>query len=325
MKSRKLDKRKTVLFLILAAALGAAACNPPPAGGGPECPPPSRTKILYLRAEPFTMTMSDGATVPMWGYAQDTFFGAYDGVVSSPGPEMQISHCANEVLVRLDNNLPMATSIVINGQVSEMTPVYNPDGRVRSLTQETLPGNTAYVEYQFNNFRAGTYLYQSGTWIQVQRQMGLYGAIFKNLARNFAYGGVGQEVDFRGVYSEIDPDLHFAVATNQFGAGLAMTSSVDYYPKYFLINGVEYDAGTLTILPPALNGKRTLFRILNAGLKPRTFMLASGHFQAVAEDGNPYTYPLSRYAIQIEAGSTKDVIFNLPGDIAVAADRALGF
>ena len=50
------------------------------------------------------------------------------------------------------------------------------------------------------------------------------------------------------LFSEVDPMLHNAVATGNYGPGQAVTSTMDYDPKYFLLNGEPYyDAGDLAV------------------------------------------------------------------------------
>lgn len=269
-------------------------------------------KIIYLRAETYTKAMPDGTNVVMAGYARDSSFGAADGVLSSPGPVIDIGQCATKVQIYFDNNLSEPTSLVINGQTQlNMAPAYYPDGRVRSFTHETPPGNTTPVVYEFPNFRDGTFIYTSGTHPAVQRQMGLYGAVFKNTTKQMAYSIHPYDLTLLLLYSEIDPVIHDAVATDDFGAGKTVSSTIDYSPKYYLVNGTVYDKPAFNI-QPAYVGKKILVRLLNAGSKTKTPMLVGAYGLVIAEDGNPYTYPKKRYSLRLAAGQTADAII-VPG------------
>ncbi len=169
---KQIKSKKSALWLIvgmgaLAFAVIAAGCSTTTSQLQEVC---AANVVINLRAEATSMTMPDGRVVPMWGFAQDSRFGAMDGTVTVPGPELKLCDKVNTLMVMLDNNLPVPTSIVINGQQSTMTPVRLPNGRVSSFTAETPPGNNAPVIYTFNNLRAGTFLYQSGSHPAVQVQ-----------------------------------------------------------------------------------------------------------------------------------------------------------
>ncbi len=298
-------KGGTPIMVILAACLAfTASCGP---GGGGGCP---ETKVLFMRADVTTKTMPDGQVITMWGYALDSNFGTEDGTVTSPGPELNIRACTENLVIHLDNNLPVPTSIVINGQRTSMSPVRYASGRVRSLTDEASPGNIMPVIYTWTNLKRGSFIYASGTHPAVQVQMGLYGALKAYESNSTAYSEAYQN-DLTLLYSEIDPALHDAVANDQFGIGKTMSSTVDYTPKYLLINGepLTVNGGPL---PPEFASRKLLVRFMNAGLKTHAPMLCGTYMKVIAEDGNPYLYPGQRYSLLLPAGKTKDVILTLP-------------
>jgi len=316
----------------IVAAMGflVAACNGGGGGGGgngggvvvnPPCPDNPQPEIVYLRAATFEKQFLDGTTVTMWGYSKENTFGATTGSVSSPGPQIAINRCAQELRIRLDNDLPVTTSITINGLTQQMTPTFNGSGRVQSFTHETPPGNASYVEYVWSNLKPGSYLYESGTHPQVQVQMGLYGAVTQNQGINSAYGVESYDAEIAVVFSEVDPAIHKAVAQNDFGAGKSITSTVDYNARYFMVGGKEYMPGE----GQELVARKFLIRFLNAGLNPKAPMMLNGYMKVVAEDGNLYPYPREEYALLLEPGKTKDVIINASEDTRIIADRALGF
>jgi FtsP/CotA-like multicopper oxidase with cupredoxin domain len=253
-----------------------------------------------------TKTMPDATVIAMWGYGLDTG-GACAATV--PGPELTVPVGDDTLTVNLRNELGAPVSLVIPGQQAAMTPVFFADGqgrqRVRSFTHETAPGATQL--YSWSNLEPGSYLYSSGTQPAVQVQMGLYGALIHDEALGEAYPGVSYDNAVRLLYSEIDPALHAAVAGGDYGSA-AYPSTVNYQPRYFLVNGKPFEPGDAPVAAGTA-GQRTLIRLLNAGLEDHALLLQGAHLTLVAEDGNPYTWPREQYSVLMAAGKTKDGIF----------------
>jgi len=279
---------------------------------------------FFLRADTTTMTMPDGKAVLMWGFALDSAFNANDGVVTVPGPMLTVPAGDSNLTIHLQNKLTEPVSIMINGQVTAMTPVRNPDGRIRSFTHETLPGNAAPVDYVWTNFQPGSYIYQSGSHPAVQVQMGLYGGAKKDYAQGAAYQGVAYDEEATLFFSEIDPALHDAIQNDEYGVGKSMTSTMGYVAKYFLLNGKPYTAG-LPAIPSGKDTQKILLRCFNASLESRTPILNNLYANVVAEDGKLYPYAAQQYSIQLSAGKTKDAVITpaKPGKYPVY-DRQMG-
>ena len=303
----------------------------------------------WLQAGKTVVAMPGAASVAMWGYSQctDATF-ASCGAVTVPGPALSVpAGDLTGLKVHLKNTLSEPTSLVIPGQNNVMTPVWfepaspattylgsrpagNLTARVRSFTNEAAPGGTA--DYTWTGIKPGTYLYESGTHPQVQVQMGLYGALTSNAVEATAttlaqaYAGVAYDSQVTMLYSEIDPALHAAVAGGTYGT--AVTSTFDYKPKYFLINGQPYTAGAAP-LATISGGKKTLLRFINAGLKSHVPMLNGAHMQMIAEDGNPYPYMTrQQYSVLLPAAKTIDGLITPsnagPGNLNLAIlDRRL--
>jgi FtsP/CotA-like multicopper oxidase with cupredoxin domain len=280
--------------------------------------PPASAIQYWLRAESFTVQMPGSPDVPMWGYAKCT-----DGTFNNceaptvPGPALTLPVGDSLLTIHLKNNLPSvgfnnSTSIVIPGQITNMVPVkvdFN-DGtgrqRVRSFTHETAVGGTG--DYTWSNMKPGTYLYHSGTHPQVQVQMGLYGGVKKDFAAGQIYSGVPFNNEVTLLYSEIDTDLHTAVAGGNYDP--SVNSTLNYRPRFFLINGKPFQAGdpALASLPA---GQTTLLRFLNAGLQTRVPVISGLTMRLVAEDGNPYPWPANpreQYSVLLPAAKTIDAI-----------------
>lgn len=299
--------RTSVLMLAFALATGSAVAA-----------------TYNLVAMPFDMDMPNGATIPMWGFALD---GA-SPVPSVPGPPLVVPPGDTSLTINLRNTLPEPVSIVIPGQTASMVPVKVTDGsgrqRVRSFTAESAAGNGTQI-YTWNNLKPGTYLYHSGTHPQVQVQMGLYGAMTHDSAAGEIYAGVSYASQIILLFSEIDPVLHSTVAAGQYGPGMAVSSTIDYAPKYFLINGAVFPDLFSVLFETGSVGQTTLLHFLNAGLQSRSPLLQGMHMRLVAEDGNPYPYAREQYSIFLPPLKTVDALITPSSSgIYPLYDRRLG-
>ena len=328
------------------------------------------TVDVYLQAGVTTILagaygLTPNENILMWGYAQCTD-GTFNNCqpVSVPGPPLTATE-GDTLNIHLKNNLtpvlisgltppatlPMVTeptSIIINGQTPVLTsgtwPTWT-DGtignrgtdltkRVRSFTTETSP-NGGTNTYTFTLLKAGTYLYQSGTHPSVQVQMGLYGdlKVYPTTAgRAYSDPSTAYSTEVTLLYSEIDPELHYSIASGLYGTPPElpptpptrgkMTSTMNYDPQFFLINGEPYTAATAPI--PAGPPGQVLLRFLNAGLQTKVPQLINFYMTVIAEDGNPFTYSKQQYSMLLSAGKTMDAIITTTaaGNIPVY-DRAL--
>ena len=288
------------------------------------------------------------AGVPMWGYALcgsgSTAPAACSAPVTVPGPALTVPP-GEGLVVHLTNTLPEPTSLVIASQVKQegMQPVWfepatpstaysgarpagNTTARVRSFDREAAPGGGT-ATYTWASLRPGTYLYSSGTHPQVQVQMGLYGAMTKDAGTGkVAYSSAETNVVYANqvtlLYSEIDPAMHRAVAAGTFGTGSGPGSTLDYQPKYFLINGMPFPAPDLdpiaipTLAQPTGGvpaGSSLLLRFLNAGLRSHVPTINGQYWKVVAEDGNPVPFlsnPRQQYTAFLPPGKTLDVLLS---------------
>jgi len=295
----------------------------------------------WLKAAPTSVSVpspTGSVVVSMWGYASCTATFATCGAPTVPGPALTVPTGDATLTVHLLNGLTVPTSLVINGLIktptNPMVPVWDtgtsggrpsPTARVRSFDAEAQPNGGTQADYTWgsatNPVKPGTYLYQSGTQPQVQVQMGLYGAATKNVVDAVAatasavatpgqaYAGIGYGFDNEAtlLYSEIDPALHAAVATGTYGT-TGPTSTINYAPKYFLINGQPYPLGA-TVIEPVGSPGTTLLRLLNAGLTTHVPMIQGKHWDVIAEDGKAYPYRRTQYTALLPAAKTVDVLF----------------
>jgi len=283
----------------------------------------AQTTVTYdLAAVEGTWTAPDGVTmVPMWGFVTDT------GSCPAPGgawaPPAPLTAAAGDTLViNLRNCLPAPASVFIPGQYKATVPVTFMDGQGRTRVSSfdvaaPADGGATTTAYTWNNVKEGSYLYHSGTHPQVQVQMGLYGVLAVT-------GGTYPIVDSEQVllFSEIDPALHAAVATNNYGPGMAVTSTFDYYPQYFLINGEAYPNTAPIVVD---THSHALLRFVNAGLRTHSPALGGGLYMTlIAEDGNLYPFTVEQYGLELPAAKTIDAVLNVATDGTYAVyDRDL--
>ena len=288
------------------------------------------------------VALPNGSTVavPMWGYALDANDnGLIDGaeVVTVPGPRIVVPAGDTSLTVRLTNRLTESTSLVIPGQpfAAGAAAPARVAGRASSMSPETAPNATH--DYTFPDLKPGTFLYQSGSHQAVQVQMGLYGAMTQDAVAAVAssesgpgspaeaYAGVPYAKEVVLVYSEVDPALHAAVDGGAYGPGKAVTSTVDYRPSLFLVNGASYTSESAATVAAGTAGQGTLLRLLNAGLRTHAPVLDGGSLRIVAEDGNPLPFAKDQAAVLLAAGKTHDALWT-PGSNGVYSlyDRALG-
>lgn len=277
----------------------------------------ARAADFYLAAAAFDAPLPNPANpadplVRMWGFAECDATFATCGAPSSPGPTLRVDPLEPapvQLNIHVRNDLAVPVSLVMPAQLAALVPNKVDDGtgrlRAKSLAAETAPG--AVGVYSWSVLRSGTYLYHSGTQPQVQVQMGLLGALIYDVAPNTAYENVPYDDDLLLVFSEVDPALHAAVRDGTYGTD-TYPSTVDYRPKYFLINGAPFVAGQAALPAGAANG-RTLIRFVNGGLQHRVPQLVGSYLDWIAENGNAAPYARRLYGEFLAAGSTRDALF----------------
>jgi FtsP/CotA-like multicopper oxidase with cupredoxin domain len=104
---------------------------------------------------------------------------------------------------------------------------------------------------------------------------------------------------------------------------ITMTSTIDYDPKYFLINGQPHPESSVYILAGA-SAETTLLRFYNAGLKSHFPTIQGLYMNIIAENGFPYQYPKNQYSLSLPAGKTRDATISPAQDAFYPIyDRAL--
>ncbi len=323
-----MTQRTRRLGLVAALAAGSALLVPVHAAALPVgaakigmiCTPGAlagTTRTFNLVANTGYIETPDGNSVFMWSYANaDT---PDNGHFQSPGPVL----CANQnetVVVNLTNTLPEPSSIVFPGQDAQVTATGGAAGLL--TTEAAATGGT--VSYSFLAGNAGTYLYESGSDVSKQVEMGLYGALVvrPSTGANFAYDSTATQFDPSREYllllNEIDPDLHHAVET---GGTYDLNA---LHNRYFAINGREFpdtvqDNGSL-LLPnqpygalvriqpnTPTNNQPALLRMINAGVDNHPFHPHGNHTREIAQDGR-LVASTEHFGETIGSGQTLDYL-----------------
>jgi FtsP/CotA-like multicopper oxidase with cupredoxin domain len=253
-----------------------------------------------LDARPGYISTPDGNSIYAWGYTTS------GNAFQLPGPTLCVT-TGERVTVVLHNKLAEPTSIVFPGQSDvtaggvPATAQFDVGGNLTSLVQ-TAAATSGAVTYQFTAGSPGTYLYDSGTDVSKQREMGLYGGLVVRPATADHANSTAQSTfdpahEFLFVLSEIDPALHSAVERKR---------AFDYTkikPRYFLINGrsmpdtlapnfatwlPSQPYGALIHLEPYQVGDQpALVRYLNAGSVNYPFHPHGNNQVVITRDGAP--------------------------------------
>lgn len=283
------------LVMGVAAGSGLAAVAVPaaaPAGAAPAAAMPplteavcaydgaTNTRTCDLWALAGSLTMPDGESVPVWGFATDAA-----GPALVPGPIIRAN--AGETL-----------EIVLRNEIAGETVSLAFPGQEGVIPDVTGVGAGETATYTLTVSQPGTFLYEAGLTPGGARQvaMGLYGP----LTVGPSAAAYDQEAVL--VFSEIDPALN----TNPAGFMLR-----DFQPRYWLINGLVHPAtGTIDVGV----GSTVLLRYLNAGARSYSIGLLGLDQQVVAADGEGLPFPRGAMAESLASGQTKDVLVTIPGD-----------
>jgi FtsP/CotA-like multicopper oxidase with cupredoxin domain len=310
------------------ALLAPAGAGALPAGApriGMVCTPGTvsgTTHTFNLVAKAGSVNTPDGNSILMWSYANAD--APDNGHFQSPGPVLCVTQ-GQTVVVNLTNNLPEPASVVFPGQDAQVTASGGSPGL---LTTEAAATNGT-VSYSFTAASPGTYLYESGSDVAKQIEMGLYGALVvrPSLGAGYAYGATTQfdpSREFLLLLSEIDPDLHHAVET---GGSYDVNARRD---RYFAVNGREFpdtiqDNGSgllpnqpygalVRIQPTTPSSQPALVRMINVGSLNHPFHPHGNHTTLIAQDGRPLLSPgggsaaTEHFGETIASGQTQDFL-----------------
>ncbi len=260
-----------------------------------------------LTANSGLISTPDGGQLHMWSFTDN-------GTFRYPGPTLDVN-VGDVVTINVINNLPDnsgqgadAVSILFPGQsdvlasvdggaFAPVMPTYTTAGlkkSLRSLTADLPSGPGHTLSYRFTATNAGTYQYHSGTQVDKQVDMGLYGALIvrPNVA-NQAYlsADSAYDVEYIQILSAIDPTQHSRVER-----GLPYQGSA-YRAEYWFINGRSFpdtvsDPNVAYIpnqpmdsLVAMYPGERVLLRVIAMDRDLHPYHHHGNHATVIAENG----------------------------------------
>jgi FtsP/CotA-like multicopper oxidase with cupredoxin domain len=249
----------------------------------------NRSYTLYITTGNLTVNGSGGATLSAWSYTD------VSGTPKWPGPAL-VAYEGDNVTITVVNNHTLNHNFVIQGVTTDATAITPGGNRVYTFTAST----------------AGSYIYSDTLNSTINREMGLYGALWIGPAdgSNHAWSN-GPAYSWQRIWvlGEMDKARWNDVA----GSGGTVNTSV-YKPNYFTMNGkggfdAMADANT-TI--DGLVGDTALVRIVNGGQFPESLHFHGNHFQVLTINGVRQSSPFQQLdVISIPAMGTADVLYPL--------------
>jgi FtsP/CotA-like multicopper oxidase with cupredoxin domain len=247
---------------------------------------------LYIKAGTLTVNGAGGTTLPVWGYTDHPTAGPM-----VPGPVLESQE----------------------GETVTVT-VYNQDSRAHNFVVRNITTDTGSIAagsnktYTFTTPKAGVYLYSDTLNNNINRSMGLHGALVVRAAGgvNKAWTG-GPSFDMERLWVVTDMDKP---RWNDVASKGGSVSTGTYKPNYFLMNGLGgfdamHDPNSVLQGP---TGKTGLIRIVNAGQFDHSLHFHANHYRILDEDGSRLTANEYGDTINVKPGTTAMVLFTLkPG------------
>jgi FtsP/CotA-like multicopper oxidase with cupredoxin domain len=248
---------------------------------------------LYIESGTHVINGAGGATLKVWGYT--TGSGAPPMV---PGPVLEARE-GETVTVSVYNNHNKPHNFVVKGLTSDTTSIAARSNRI----------------YTFTASKAGVYLYYDTLVGNVNRAMGLHGALVVRTAdgSNRAWtNGPSYETERLWVVSDMDKPRWNDVAGN----GGTVNTGV-YKPNYFMMNGLGgHDAmhDPNTVLQDEV-GRTGIVRMVNAGQFDQSLHFHGNHYRIIDIDGTRYNPAEWGDTLNLKAGTTAMVLYTLTDGI----------
>ncbi|HCU53921.1 MAG TPA: hypothetical protein DIC36_06470 [Gammaproteobacteria bacterium] len=247
---------------------------------------------LFIKPGTHTVNGAGGTTINVWGYTDNA---ATAPMV--PGPLLESTE----------------------GEAVTVT-VYNQDSRAHNFVVRNLTTDTGSIAagsnktYSFTTSKAGVYLYNDTLNSNVNREMGLYGALVVRAAggvKKAWTNGPSYSIERLWITSDMDKTRWNDVASRG-----STVSTGTYKPNYFLMNGMGgFDAmhDPNTVLQGS-TGQVGIVRMVNAGQFDQSLHFHANHFQIIDSDGSRLSSPEWGDTINLKAGTTAMVLYTLrPG------------
>jgi FtsP/CotA-like multicopper oxidase with cupredoxin domain len=249
----------------------------------------ARNFTLHIDNGTLTITGTGGTSLNVWGY------GSTQGLPKVPAPVMTVNE-GDTVTVTVYNHRSASHNFVIKNVTTDAT---------------AIPANGSKV-YSFTAPAAGSYVYSDTLNNNINREMGLYGALIVRPAdnSNTAWtGGPAYNNQNIWVLGEMDKPRWNDIAST---GGAVATAT--YKPNYFMINGLGgHDAmmDNNTMIMGTLNQK-SLVRIVNAGQFSHSLHFHGNHFQVLTINGVRQPTPYEEWdTINIPPMATAEVLYTI--------------
>lgn len=250
---------------------------------------------LFISSGALSVNGAGGANIPAWGFSNTA------DAPEFPGPPMLASE-GDTLNITVINTHNIAHNFSVVGISTAAAAIPPNTSRTYSLTLDT----------------AGTYLYHDSLNDNINREMGMYGAIVvgpSDGSNNVWTGGPAFDLQRTWVLGDMDKSRWNDVASS----GGAVNTAV-YKPNYFLINGMGgfdamHDLGNTVV--DGTVGQTALIRIVNGGQFSQTLHFHGNHVQVVSKNGTRQAAPYKlRDVVTVPPLGTMQVLFvmNQPGE-----------
>jgi FtsP/CotA-like multicopper oxidase with cupredoxin domain len=235
-----------------------------------------RVRDFYLHIAEFQQTLTDGVTVPAWG------FGFEGEPATVPGPTLRVKK-GDLVRIHLRNNTNQPHSLHSHGitSVDELN-----DGVPHITGNYVMPGQTFTYQYVVNE--AGTHWYHCHVQTSLHQDMGMYGALIVEDTEKPTW-----DREFVEMVDEWDTHRDPTDATK-----------MPHY-NYFVVNGKAGHSVPDMIIP---DGEIARVRMINAGFESHSLHLHGVHFVITHKDGYQLPEPVRGDTLNIAPGETYDLL-----------------
>lgn len=244
---------------------------------------------LYIKAGTHTINGAGGTTLKVWGFTDNPSTGPM-----VPGPLLE-SQEGETVMVTVYNQNTRAHNFVVRGVTTDTS---------------SIPAGSSKT-YSFTTNKAGVFLFSDTLNSNVNREMGLYGALIVRAAggvKRAWTNGPSYNIERLWVLSDMDKTRWNDVAGN---GGSVSTGT--YKPNYFMMNGMGgfdgmHDPNSVL---QGNTGQVGIVRIVNAGQFDESLHFHANHFQIIDSDGTRLSTPEWGDTINVKAGTTAMVVYTL--------------
>jgi len=283
------------------------------------------------------ISTADGGNYLIWGYADNDDHEGVGSRAQYPAPTLIVNQ-GQTITINLANELAEPVSIIFPGQSGVNATCANggTDGScIDGLLTTEAGGDGDIVSYSFVASQPGTYMYHSGTHMNLQLEMGLLGALIVRPAMgvNYAYNSADTYWDREYLFllTDMDPRIHDAV---EFGnMDQAEIYLAERFAVYWFINGraapdnmaAPYVPWLPTqpynVVPLMHPGERLLMREIGGGFDLHPFHHHGNHADIIARDGRMLSssgatpdLAESVFTTKSIPGQTLDLIFTWTGE-----------